>query len=75
MTNFELLKLSFEVAQSTVWRGKANRLNAVGDLADLFLRVRARITRMRFDVIERDRVDRTNARRRRSRTVRIVVAA
>jgi hypothetical protein len=45
-------------------RGKSDRLHAVGDLADLFLRMRARIARMRFDVVKRDRADRTYVGRR-----------
>jgi hypothetical protein len=43
--------------------GKANRLNAVGNLADLLLGVRTGVARMRLDVFERDRADRTNVSR------------
>ena len=43
--------------------GKANRLNAVGNLADLFPGVRTGVVRMRLDVLERDRADLTNVSR------------
>ena len=35
-------------------RGESNRADAVGDLANLLLRMRARITRVRLDVVERN---------------------
>ena len=43
--------------------GKANRFDAVGNLADLFPGVCSRVSRMRLDVLERDRADRTNVSR------------
>ena len=43
--------------------GKANRFDAVGNLADLFPGVRTGVVRMRLDVRDRDRADRTNVSR------------
>jgi hypothetical protein len=43
--------------------GEANRLNAFGNLADLFPGMRTGVARMRLDVRERDRADRTNVSR------------
>jgi hypothetical protein len=42
--------------------GKSDRLNAVGNLADLFFRMCAWVARMGLDLIKCDRRDRTNVR-------------
>src|SRR5262249_59641596 len=41
------------------WRSKANRLNAVGDLLDLFFGMGPRVMRMRLDLVNRDQSDQT----------------